>query len=916
MPHLPTLAQALKGAGKQSTPSLSSGDLPSLSEVLAQSHTAHAGKPEHHGGGGLLHTLGHIAGQTVSDLYNTAVHSPEGLYQTGKAVAELTAGNPDDALKLVKATGKGVVEDFRHPLRHPGNTLLDLGAVLSLGAGTAARAAEVGRVAEAGEGGAALARAALKGPKPEARVIDYGGEKVAAGEYSRSASLRATQKLADRFQQRFPDVRLPVRNLHERVGKELATDRRIEDAIGRHPAHQLGKVKLSAAKQTALRVVAEGVPIPERIAFHRAELPTLSPKLAMATRKQIGLLTRAQKYVHDVQVDGHLVPTLKPENADLIDAFQLAKNVAHKREGLLGEKVRLVRGKDGKVARVAALADDTARGREAAPGLLVSPHAFNPDVVPELFRVPYAATKAKGALFGMAGYKGGIPRTPGTLTHTFTGALLKAGAFRNETSKLVAESYLEAHRFTALIRHRDEFLRLAHDEKQSPFDVPIRTDQLLNRPWPKAIDDLVENGHLSADDLDALENFYNEARGEVFPSEQEIVKTLGPGAHPEVKWIDERLLGGINKPNPLVGFTGGARTALKTFDSINNAERLSILYLKPAYAVPNLLGNLALTLVQQGFAAPLNLAKAARLNAKLGPELASKVDTAMGEGFTAALHSQEGALSKVVNKAANVWQGPVDTPFRRASFLHEAARHGYKTADQIRKLFDTPDVLNRVVREANAELIDYGRLGPFERNVIRRVVFFYPWVKGSTVYAARFAGTHPMQAAALGQLGKQGAAADQSVLGPVPSYAEGIFKVGERGHNPLTLNPSSAGILQTPAQLMQAVRELGSNHPGEAFQLSQNFTPAVAAALALLARQGVNTKQSALQGAKDQLVGGLPIVTLLQGLEHPPAGSHHAKLYPRTRADVVAHFLLGGLAPTPVNQAEARKLKYGEDHPH
>jgi len=47
--------------------------------------------------------------------------------------------------------------------------------------------------------------------------------------------------------------------------------------------------------------------------------------------------------------------------------------------------------------------------------------------------------------------------------------------------------------------------------------------------------------------------------------------------------------------------------ALSFIDAVNNATRLAAMYLKPAYGVANLLGNTALNLVQQGWAAPRNL---------------------------------------------------------------------------------------------------------------------------------------------------------------------------------------------------------------------------------------------------------------------------------------------------------------------
>lgn len=908
---LPSLSQVLAKGG-------SSSRLPSLEDVLSGNHVQPQPKAKH--GGGLLHDVVHgaekVVGKTASDLYDTAIHTPSGLYTIGKAVA---TGNTKQLKQIARATGEGFVQDFQHPLRHPGNTLLDVGALLSLGAGTAARVGEAARVAD--EGGN-IASALVRGPKPQPREIAYGGEKIQAGNYSRTASRRAAQKLYDQFQQRFPDVRLPLRNLHERVGHELSADRAIIDRIGRAPAHALAKIKLSKPEQKALQVVAEGVPVDERILFHKQQLSKLNGKLAAATRKELALLKAAKKYVHDVNG----VPRIRPDNERLANVYEEAKSLAHQREQVLYGTKRLARAK-GRVVRAKALSEEAAANRVEQPAAIIrgeighTKYGFDPELVPELFRFPYKTTGALPALGKMAGYKGGIPKTPGTLTHEYTGALLKSGAFRNDTTRLVAESYLEAHRFAALMKHRDQFLSLAHDEKLSPNDIPIRSDALLNKAWPKVLEDLSEKPALTKGDVEALGRYYEDVRNHTFPTE-EIVRMeerlLGAAKHPDVKYIDKRVLGGLNRPNPLVGFAPetGAGKGLRVFDAINNASRAAILYLKPAYAAPNILGNAALNIVQQGWAAPRQIGSSVRLFHKLDRETREKVKLAMGEGVTGALHSEAGPASKAINKMAELWQKPVDTPFRLNAFFYEARKQGFKTPAQIKALFDDEPKLLRVAREANGAIIDYSRLGPFEQNVIRRVIFFYPWVKGSSTYAGRFLAEHPYQAALAGQIGKQGAAKDAAELGPLPSYAEGLFKVGDRNGMPLVVNPNSAGVLQTPAQLGKAIAELGSQHPGEAFQLAQNLTPAAVAALALLTNYGATRGQSPISNAKSQLVGGLPLVTTVEQTLHPPSQATRPRVYPRTRRDVIAKYLVGGLAPTPLNKSKAHAAKYSEDHPH
>src|SRR5207248_2381306 len=201
--------------------------------------------------------------------------------------------------------------------------------------------------------------------------------------------------------------------------------------------------------------------------------------------------------------------------------------------------------------------------------------------------------------------------------------------------------------------------------------------------------------------------------------------------------------------------------------------------------VPNIGGNLWLNLVQQGFAAPANLTRAALANARLGKDAATRLDAVMGEGFVHAIAGEGGGLgSRAVQGAANVWSRGVDLPFRRASFIHEARKLGYKTPEQIRSLLlddkHRADLVEASTR-ANRAIIDYGRLSKRDREVVRRVIFFYPWVKGSTMYAGHFIAEHPVQAVVNAQLGRVGQQQAQKDLGAVPSFTEGIFKVGQRG---------------------------------------------------------------------------------------------------------------------------------------
>jgi hypothetical protein len=902
-----------------------------------QPHSA----PPHHGGG-FFSRLG-------SDLYNTAIHSPSGLYEAGKAIFNPTlqgalhghnskqaVGARKQSDQLLKATVEGFKHDAEHPLRHPGNTGLDLLSLISLGAGTVARVGEAGRLARAGESAGEIGRGLVKGPKPQPRSIDLGARgKVDRGFYSRSASTRVMQKTIDRLQTKFPTVRFGLRNLPEKAGFERAQNERIRSMLANAPAHRLAaharSLRLNNAQRLSVRVVAEEVPLETRIADIQHFLAGASGREKRLLGNHLKLLTQARNYVHDVETpDGRAVPRFQPTQAKLVDLYEHARKVATKRQNDLIDAGYLTH--EGAQARVDAPLNLHEHG-DAYPHEqhgqlhLFTEHGFTPDVVPELFGnrqgfyVSYRYAKNAKSL-GRGGQLGvrdqiGVPQTDAELRNQFTGAGIKRGLVHPDTPKTVADSLLRSNRLLSLWRQRGELQRLAKDSVTDPKnDIPIRPIWLKNHPWPNDVRAYIQdldNGTIPESEQDGL---FEHVSNYVFPRDEHRAEHVGLEV-PGVKWIDRRELGKLNLPGPLVGIgqhPGFARVVSFT-DELNNAERAALLFAKPAYLPTNMLGNAALSLIQQGAFAPINLTKAVRLNHELGPELASRVDAVMGEGAVRSIGNEGHLGHRVIDATQRRFGAIVDTPFRRASFLHEARRAGYRSSEQVAQLLSDPQLepeLVRVARTANEAIIDYGRLGPVEQDVIRRIVFLYPWTKGATMYAKHFVEEHPTQAALVGQEGKQGAQRDEQ-LGPIPSYLDGVFPVGHRGNMPLVLNPNSVGVLNTPAQLAETLHGLVEKNPGEAFQFSQNLTPALQALQALADRGGVRRNHSAAGAVFDQLVTQLPAVTTAKGIITPPSTSRR-KIYPRTRKDVILHYLLGGLAPSPLNQRAAERSAYLEKH--
>lgn len=848
-----------------------------------------------------------MLGRGATDLKYAAVNSPAGFYELGKAVGKdiaheaslpaLRPGyNPSDSGKNIIPIGRALVKqtktDLRHPLRHPGDTLLDVAGFASLGAGTAARGAAVSKAVRSSEAGRAgrVVRAAASKPAPQARVLKYTNSEgktfsVTAGSYSPSASARSVQKAMDKVRESYPDARIGILNQSQRVGRANASNLRVEHDLARVPAAQLAKLtkRLGNVKWTAVRVAAEGVSVDERIAFHQALLKDLSGSAARETRQHIALLHQSRKYLDESSGSPRVVPELK-------SAYEATKSLAKGREHIL--------------ATAGVLSPESASGRINAPGQIIREATGSDAEVSGDFRVSYRNRPLRGVTTqkGMgSGRVVGMSRLPGTINHGFTGAILRHGAGMKDVGKLATSDYLDAVRWWNSEQTRDAFRKFAQASPEGLKNpVAIRLQHGIQiRPEIQRLLSRESGGKLTKAEAYEIRRELKHQFEDVFPERVSLEPQPGIG------FVERSLLGGADRPSPLVGVAPGstASRVLGFTDAVNNASRLAILYLKPAYAIPNALGNVALTIIKQGFAAPVNLAKAVRLNHRLGPETTAAIDTLMGEGIVSALASDTGLLHGATTKAASVWSKGVDLPFRRSSFLHESDRRGFRTPRQLADLVSRPELrekLYEVTREANLSLIDYGNLGPWERTIISRVIFFFPWVRGSTVYAGRFLRDTPVKAAVTANLGQLGAETEQRNLGDVPSWFEGLIRTGGTDARPRVVNPSSATIFGSPVDIAQTAAGLFGVGPGGA--PSGSLTPALGALYTLLTGNtglGYPVRgESNARAAAESLYKGLPAVQLGQRL----AGNQTSKTTSYSKQDALMKFIFG-LSPFTADRA-------------
>lgn len=386
-------------------------------------------------------------------------------------------------------------------------------------------------------------------------------------------------------------------------------------------------------------------------------------------------------------------------------------------------------------------------------------------------------------------------------------------------------------------------------------------------------------------------------------------------------------------------------------DTMNQLAQIGVLYLKPAYVPPNLLGQILFTTIDHSWN-PIAIARSASMQGKIaklpnGRKLVELIRAGMGEGMYQGIAPERGASKKVARvhgALARAYGRVLDIPFRDASFFNEAHRYGYTTPQQIARLLEAKpgepmyrDLVS-IFRNANRNIVDYGRLSNTEKMLIRRVVFFYPWIKGSTIWAARTASEHPAQVAIMTQAAREGAERTEEILGPVPSYMRGIIPIGERdvpgiGKTPRIINPTAFSVTGSAGESLNALRALlfgGTTSE----QLSEYFTPALGAGIAAATRTDPFTGRSYNQGEssvdifRQEIGQNIPFIRALQNI--PPAqkalglepgkqgliesGQLNAAdtLMPTTRGEELLRFF-GGTTPVTYNIKEGQERAIAED---
>jgi hypothetical protein len=492
-----------------------------------------------------------------------------------------------------------------------------------------------------------------------------------------------------------------------------------------------------------------------------------------------------------------------------------------------------------------------------------------------------------------------------------TGASVEHAMERNDVTRIVAERHHEAVRLTKIDRVRT---RLAHAGEASPRrkdDVFVWTDKLIsNERIPKEVRSYLDNPEgLQKLNPDEQLSITEQIKKAVFEQhdwrDPETVAAFeklakdGKGV-----FVSRRLMGEYAKRD----FNLGQVPGVKFVDAVNNAQKLGLVYLKLNYPLIQAVSNTAMNAIQ-GAANPVHVTAAVKLDRAIRPETRAVIDDIAGGGavLQAAFEGQ-GRIARITQKAAHIMSSKVDTPARRNAFYYEARKAGYNTPEKLEKLISDDKHsgdLGEIAQRMREAIVDYGEMSPFERGVIRRLIFVYPWQKGATKYAGHFLRDHPVQAAVGSQLAAQGKQESDNVFGAVPSYLEGLIPTGGRA-----VNPAGFNFFQTPAQIGQGIAGLATGNP--ASPEGQGFlAPFPGLAIALATQRddiGRPLNGNLAADVRDSLITSMPVSALARAAANGHEGAApdlvrslvgsraSSKTFPDPN-DAYWRFLLGGLYP-------------------
>ena len=527
----------------------------------------------------------------------------------------------------------------------------------------------------------------------------------------------------------------------------------------------------------------------------------------------------------------------------------------------------------------------------------------------------------------------GEAQSPIDIDKVFTGENIRQGRIPKNVALSAARHYRQLAKFANTMSLRRSIIEADGSAlKRSGRDILIREPGTDAKPLTEVMKQALGEAHAALHDhvsleelhagtqegLRALHQFLNQHI--LDRAESSAADAIGTPAPKGYKWVDSKLTEQLQK-DAAPHATGVKTLPGKMMDNTNAAITALTVYFKVGHAFTRFLTNAA-TNIMQGSLRPDQATKNFLLWKKLSPEMQDKLVAAAGQqGFT-ALPSEAGfegpisrGVSAVARGGARAWARLADSRFRANSLLYELRKVGYDSPEKVSSALDAIQRngkglpahewsrLSAAFRRADREAISYDRLNEFEKRFLARAVWFYPWVKGSSVWTVRSVLEHPFKMAAAGNLGAQGRKEQLSELGLVPSYEQGLIDVGGGKHGlPNTVDMSTFSPVGTLGQLANIPEVKGS--------LAQQLNPALGSLLDYA--QGTNSygepSNSPFSDALNNLFAPTPEDQLVSALSRGHKGQSK-RMFPATnwKSELYRYLLGPGIAQRPTNRAALHK---------
>jgi hypothetical protein len=908
--------------------------------------------PAKSGGGGIMGALGG-AGHWIADKAGLAAHDikgiPGGIYGLGKlevqalgadasmavnhplrtqSMSSFMHGNQNPASHALgqnlAAQGRGAVQSLQHPLRDPFQTGLTVAALVSGGASLAARGAAVGRAAAAGEGVAPVFRAAISRPPVAPRLLSVGDQGAQMPLHpSNSPAFRAVQAGYDKALQAGLDSpaqgplasRIAPRiaaHAQNRIAGSTAETARFQQRMAAVPAQLLtnaakrlaptgGRVpgstalKFQRVQQAALELTSVNTKPEVAAAYHAAQAAKgVNPALNTAVSQLYKQVADAKMLTADAK--GNVVV-----NAADHPALATADAALAKVQGL-GDATLVAHG----VRTPEALA-----ARVNAPGLIRDESAQ-----PGRGFASYATSEGKSPTSPVAGARGpivGDVRTPIT-GKEFTGKGIEQGMVPKDVTGQAARHFQQIQRFANTSNLRALIAKTGNDTRQTNRDVLIKVPGADHAKIPTSIEALLGKKTLTTDDAAGIHAALEAYKQDLVPGLKDqfagdkatALGELAPAGH---KWVHQNALGDLAKAQ-----RGSSGKFMRGLDNLNSAVTAQTVYYKIGHVGTRALTN-ASTNIIQGSANPFETVKSFGLWKQLSDEQRLQAMAASGQhGISAMPHAGTSLVARGATVGANFWARRFDAPFRFNSIAYEARKAGYDTPAKFTQMLH--DMQNQqglpaaeqaklqgIAKNANREGIAYDRLNATERNFISRGLWFYNWLKGSTMFLGHTALEHPGKMAGLGTAGVYGRQQQQAQLGTQPSYAYGNFKLGGDAAHPTVADWSTFSPFATPASIGDVVA-----HPSMAAGFLNPGVGALARLSFGLNAHGGKSKSPVLD-ALTSVFAPTPEQQILTGFLGRNA-SQAKKMYPRSpdwfgTRDAVIRALVGPGMPRTENAQAA-----------